>query len=244
MLRFDGGGDYGICELCGGWGEFSPGPEFTLYGDGTVIVRHGRTPSPPAAGPIVRAQPFMIGRLDDDQVQSLLRFALGEGGLEAARERYETGTDTDDPGVAVFTIRAGGVDKRVEIVGSANPFGALRDHLLDIAEGQGIPTQVWVPRRYWGLLIEVSSWIEVGVLPRPDDAAIVAWPWAGIAPWAAGTATEPVDEDRRRVMSQAEAAVLGLSDDGGVVQRVFLRGPTGSTVYSFSLWPMLPDEPG
>jgi hypothetical protein len=43
-------------------------------------------------------------------------------------------------------------------------------------------------------------------------------------------------------MSVAEAAVHGLSDNGGVVQRVYLLGPDGVTIYSFSLWPMLPDE--
>jgi len=37
-------------------------------------------------------------------------------------------------------------------------------------------------------------------------------------------------------------AVLGLSDNGGVVKRIYLLGPNGETLYSFSLWPMLPDE--
>jgi hypothetical protein len=48
--------------------------------------------------------------------------------------------------------------------------------------------------------------------------------------------------DSRRVMSADDAAVLGLSDDGGVVQRVYFRGPDGKTIYTFSLWPSLPDE--
>lgn len=43
-------------------------------------------------------------------------------------------------------------------------------------------------------------------------------------------------------MSADEAAVLGLSDNGGVVQGIYLLGPDGETIYSFSLWPMLPDE--
>jgi hypothetical protein len=43
-------------------------------------------------------------------------------------------------------------------------------------------------------------------------------------------------------MSADEAAVIGLSDNGGVVQRVYLLGPDEKTTYSFSLWPMLPDE--
>jgi hypothetical protein len=43
-------------------------------------------------------------------------------------------------------------------------------------------------------------------------------------------------------MSTDEASALGLSDGGGVVQRVYLRGPDGRTNYYFSLWPMSPDE--
>jgi len=45
-------------------------------------------------------------------------------------------------------------------------------------------------------------------------------------------------------MSADEAAALGLSNDGGVVQRIYLLGPNGGTTYSLSLWPMLPDETG
>jgi hypothetical protein len=43
-------------------------------------------------------------------------------------------------------------------------------------------------------------------------------------------------------MSADEAAALGLSDNGGVVRRVYLIGPDGETIYSFSLWPMLRDQ--
>lgn len=247
VLRYDVGFvDFGICELCGGWGAFEPGPEFTLYGDGTVIVRNALGELPPADGPIVRAQPFRIAHLGEDQVQSLLRFAIGEGGLGDANEQYEsTSTDTDDASsAAAFMIRAGGLDKRVDMFGPVHPFSSLRDHLLFFAERSGSPTQVWVPGSYWGLLIEVSSWIEVGVVQDPPDSAIAAWPWEGISPWVVGTATDAVDESRRRVMSTDEAAVLSLSDNGGVVQQIYLFGPDGGTIYSFSLWAMLPDETG
>jgi hypothetical protein len=45
-------------------------------------------------------------------------------------------------------------------------------------------------------------------------------------------------------MSGDEAAVLGLSDNGGVVSMVYFRAPDGKTIYWFSLWPMLPDDAG
>ncbi len=101
--------------------------------------------------------------------------------------------------------------------------------------------QVWVSDRYWGLLIEVSSWVDHGVLPEVPDADIVPWPWPGIA--LADFVGTNIYEGRR-VMSADEAAVVGLSDNGGVVQRIYLLGGDGVTIYSFSLWPMLPDETG
>jgi len=85
-----------------------PGPEFTLYGDGTVIVRPDLARPPVAQGPIVRARPFRTAHIDEDQVQSLLRFAIGEGGLADACEEYVSQTDADVS--SAFTIRAGRLD--------------------------------------------------------------------------------------------------------------------------------------
>lgn len=46
--------------------QFQPGPEFTLYGDGTVIFRSDLGQLPPAEGPIVRAHPFKIAQFSED----------------------------------------------------------------------------------------------------------------------------------------------------------------------------------
>lgn len=240
VLRYDNGPDLGVSELTGEF--FMPGPEFTLYGDGTVIFRNERAEPPAAEGPIVRAGPFMIAVLDEDEIQSLLRFAIEEGGLGAACELYET-RDIDAFGSSVFSIRAGDLIKRVTIVASEAPFEELATHLRNFGEGSGIPTQVWASDRYWGSLFDARSAIEIGLLPDPRDAGSVPWPWPDIAP------TDFVGRDEggwigdpRRVMSAEEASVLGLSDHGGVVRRVYLEGPDGETLYSLSLWPMLPDE--
>jgi alpha-tubulin suppressor-like RCC1 family protein len=240
VLRIDYGPDLGVGELEGEF--FQPGPEFTLYGDGTVIFRDDPANPPPAEDTIVRAAPFMIAELDDDRVQSLLRLALGEGGLADACEVYPT-QDIDGFGGPVFTIHAGGLDKRVEVNGPS-PLGPLTEQLSGLASEAGVSTQIWVPDRYWGNLFDAASAIEIGLLPDPREAGSAPWPWPGISPddfsgledggWGSG----------RRVMSPAEAAVLGLSDNGGVVGRTYLIGPDGTTVYSFSLWPMLPDEAG
>ena len=107
----------------------------------------------------------MIAHLDENQIQSLLRYALGEGGLGDACERYET-QDSDVAGSYVFTIHAGGLDKRVENLGSA-PFGALTDYLRNF-DRSGIPTAVFVPDRYWGNLLDASVSGTSGMAWCPD----------------------------------------------------------------------------
>jgi hypothetical protein len=137
-------------------------------------------------------------------------------------------------------LRAGGIDKHVEAGPLDHPFKALVGHLLALDREADLPTQVWVPDRYWGSLLEAGPYIEAGVLPPLPATGAVPWPWPAIAPAAfAGIADEGVG---RRIMSTKEATVLGLSGNSGVVQRIYLRGPGGTTIYSFSLWPMLPDE--
>ena len=181
----------------------------------------------------------MTAHLDEEQIQSLLRYALGGGGLGDACERYET-QDSDVAGSHVFTIHAGGLDKRVENLGSA-PFGSLTDYLRNF-DRSGIPTGVFVRDRYWGNLLDASvfRYIGDGLVPGLAETGAVPWPWPAIAPAEFVGLAEL--SPGRRVMSANEAAVLGLSDNGGVVQRVYLLGPDGETIYYFSLWPMLPAE--
>ena len=241
ILRLDSGPDLGVGELEGEL--FQPGPEFTLYGDGTVLFRNDRAERPPVDGPIVRARPFTLAHLTDEQIQVLLQFAVGEGGLAEACHQYES-RDTDGFGSVVITVRSDALAKRVN-VGGLNPLGALVERLAEYDPGPSVSTRTWTGDRYWGNLFEASSAIEIGLLPDPDEIGIFQWPWPSITP------AEFVGRDEggwignpRRVMSSAEAAVLGLSNYGGVVQRVYLLGPDGVTIYSFSLWPMLPDEMG
>jgi hypothetical protein len=238
VLRLDIGPDVAVGELEGDL--FQPGPEFTLYGDGTAIFRHDAdTPISPD-GPIVRAAPFMAAELVDADVQSLLLFALGEGGLADACDVYPT-LDVDNSISVAVEVHADGIDRRVDLGGSG-ALDQLVDRLAGYDPGTDVQTRVWTGDRYWGHLFEAGSAIDIGLLPRPDDAGFVDWPWSTFEPadfegveggWIGGP---------RRVMSADEAAILGLSDDGGVVRRLYLVGPDGSTIYAFSLWPMLPDE--
>ncbi len=237
VLRLDRFPYVAVGEL--GGELFQPGPEFTLYGDGTVIFRNKLAPPPPAEGPIVRANPFMIAHLDEEKIQSILRFAI-RGGLGEACELYLPRFDTDAIGSTVFTLRAVGLDKRVEIRGAA-PFQALVDYLAAFGARDGLSTEIWVPTSYIGSLLNAGPAIEIGVLPDPREAGIVPWPWPDIAPEDFVVPADPGWEPPRRVLSPREAAVLGLSNNGGVVQRMYVRSPDGKAIYSFSLWPRLPD---
>ena len=235
VLSLDLQPDYGIGEI--GF-YFYPGIDFTLYGDGTVVARDATAKTPPADGAIQRGSPFLRGQLDEAQVQALLEFAIGEGGLGKAKARYEV-ADTDDFKHSIFTIRADGLDKRVEVIGSNSPFQALEDRLLDVVTESSMTTQTWQADRFHGQLYDAASMIEVDVLPQVKEAGSLAWPWPDISP--ADFAHVASDFAGTRTLSAAEAAIAGLSDHGGVIERVYLRDPKGSTVYAFSMWPLAPD---
>jgi hypothetical protein len=117
------------------------------------------------------------------------------------------------------------------------------ERLRHFDPGSGVSTTVWAADRYWGSLLDVAPYLESGVLPDPDDAGTLPWPWPDVSPGDfVGRDEGGYIGNPRRVMTAGEAAVLGLSDHGGVVQRVYLVGPDRETIYSFSLWPMSPDE--
>jgi hypothetical protein len=239
LFRFDLGPDFAVGDLVGEL--FQPGPEFTLYGDGTVIFRDATSSGPPPSSRIVRVRPFMVAQLDEDEVQAFLRFALDEGGLWDACERYES-QDIDVSSWFTLTVHAAGIDKRVE-----NAFPAQVDDYVSTF-GTAHPTAAfWVADRYWGNLLDTSvfQYIGDGVTPGLAESGSVGWPWPALAPSDfVGRNEGGWTGTPRRVMTAEEASVLGLSDNGGVVQRVYLRGPDGKTIYYFSLWPMSPDERG
>ena len=239
LLRYDHGPDRG--ELLGEGGPFAPGPEFTLYGDGTIIFRDETASTAPTKGGITRASPFAVGRLTEAQIQPLLRFALTDGGLGIALPQYDNGGEGCEDGGWTYLLRVGGIDKRVESGGCGDTFGLLAGHLRSVAAGSA--SEIWVPRSYWGSLLEASPLIKRGVLPKVPAAGAVPWPWPDIAPAPFAWHEDPaLGNEGRHIMSTDEAAALGLSDSGGVVERIYLLGPDGATVYAFSLWPRFPDE--
>jgi hypothetical protein len=238
ILRYESGG-----------GFIAPGflvteaPQFSLYGDGTAIFRDDAAIQPDPVGNVTRKPPFMAIRLTEEQIQALLAFAVGPGGLGIARAQYEL--PIADAPTTTFTIIAGGTRKTVSVNGlgidvdiTQNPDGPVLTELANLRArlaGFGSAVggeQAWAPDRYRGILSTDSF--------NPP----VAWPWKDITPndfvQAAGQDASPFPI---RTMAPAEVAVLGVPGlEGGATGFSFTSPFPAGVLYSFSLRPLLPDE--
>jgi hypothetical protein len=225
------------------WFFATQAPFFSLYGDGTVIYRDETAPLPePGPDGLVRGHPFRIAKLSEEQVQELLRFALTEGGLAAARPHYDAPGVADAP-TTVFVIRAAGLDKTVSVyalgLGASAPgdaparaaFVRLDERLRSLISSGSLGGPTWKPDRWRGTLTEAGA----------GAGEARAWPWPAIAP--AEFVADPSGEFPmpRRTMSTAEVDALGLEGIEGGFHGLLLEGPDGK-IYTFGLRPLLPDE--
>ncbi len=239
LLRYDQGGGFLMPAFTA-----TQAPIFTLYGDGTIIFRNTTQDFPPAIGSVTPFHPFRTARMNEEQIQSLLEFALGQGGLGVARADYPNNT-VADAGNAIFTVKAGGVDKTVTVgaLGIDSPqvpdqlarkaFVTLRDRLVDIDKGGSIKTAVYVPERYRGILLE-------GQPGAPDQKS---WPWKDIKPSDFVNAGDPNAMPLpAHVMTAAEVASLGIDPFQGGFVGLPLAGPGDGKVYSLNVRPLLPDD--
>jgi hypothetical protein len=241
VLRMEEGGGFVPIEF-----NAAQAPLFTLYGDGVVVFQQLLTEFPqPGADGITRNVAWRTAQLDAGQIEELLTFALGPGGLGAARDNYAADGIMDAPNT-IFTVDGGGVTKTVTInaLGFDDPnnpdgparasFRKLADRLRDFDNGGTISTEVYVPASYRALIIE----------REPDPLLIpVAWPWSEIGP---SDFTQPAADGTgapfpHRTMTAAEVAALGFGDVPGGIQGLVLKGPDGK-LYSFILRPLLPGE--
>lgn len=241
VLRMEEGGGFVPIEF-----NAAQAPLFTLYGDGVVIFQPLLTEfPPPGADGITRHAAWRTAQLDAGQIEELVTFALGPGGLGAARDSY-TADGIMDAGNTIFTIDGGGVKKTVTINALGfdppnNPDGPARasfkklaDRLRDFDNGGTIATDVYVPAAYRALIIE----------REPDPLMVpVEWPWAEIGPddfaQPAGDGSGPPFP--HRTLSAAEVAAMDLGEVSGGLQGLVLKGPDGK-FYSFILRPLLPGE--
>jgi hypothetical protein len=236
VFRFEEGGGFVPIDFFA-----TQAPQFTLYGDGTVLFRDRATPAPPQPNPNVAAlPPYRIGHLSEPAMQAFLRFALADSGLGVARVSYSPGNVADAP-TSIFTIHAGGVDKVVSVealgLGDAQgPDAPILRALAGLADrvrsfGSSVGGAVtWSPERWRGILTA-----------NPANAPM-AWPWRDIGP---ADFVPPAGQDGRpfpiRILTPADVAALGLSGIDGGLMGLGLTGPDGTT-YTLALRPLLPDE--
>jgi hypothetical protein len=178
-------------------------------------------------------------------VDELLTFALGPGGLGAARESYIANGIADAPDT-IFMVNAGGVKKTVSInalgmdqTGSPDDaarkaFQKLADRLSNFDNGGTISTDVYGPTSYRAVIIEREG--DPGLKP-------VAWPWPNVKP---SDFSQPAADGSgppfpHRTLTAEEVAALNVGDAPGGIQGLVLKAPDDK-LYSFVLRPLLPGE--
>ena len=228
-------------------------PFFSLYGDGTVIYRPASAPWPEQkAGEPLRFPPLQVATMTEDQLQVLLRDALGSGGLGVARDRYENNQVADAP-TAVFTVNADGRQRRVSVYAlgmaiddSANPSPdapilrvmaafaeRLRNFDQEVAKGNATAAGLFVPTRFRASILEGGP---------GGDGPPRSWPWPTFGP--EGFAV--IDQEAgfavpSRAISGLEMSLLGIKNPEGGISGISVRAPNG-TVYGLGIRPLLPDE--
>jgi hypothetical protein len=239
LLRYEEGGGFMMPAFIA-----TQAPIFTLYGDGTIIFRNPMADPPTPVGSVMPALPFRTAKLNEEQIQELLAFALGDGALGVARASYEN-VPIADAGTAVFTVDAGGVKKTVSVtalglevegmpdVPARAAFKALADRLADFDNGGATPTDEYSPERYRGILTDGAA--------APDQKP---WPWADIKPADFPFPADPnAFQLAQRALTAADVGKLGFDQFQGGLQGMVLVGPSDGKIYSLSLRPLLPDEP-
>jgi hypothetical protein len=219
-------------------------PPFTMYGDGTVIFRNPMLQLPEPQGSVATFNPLRTAKLSEEQIQDLLVYALGEGGLAIARANYENNM-VADASTAVFTVHAGGVDKTVSVYAlgmdtqggvdapARAAFQKLADRLTDFDQGGSFETAVYQPQGYRAVLMDATG------IQAPD---IRTWPWPDLTVSDFKPDADPNGvQFPHRTMTPAEIEPLAVKDFEGGFQGLVLRG-SDKKLYTLSLRPLLPDD--
>src|SRR5262249_23530039 len=117
-----------------------------------------------------------------------------------------------------------------------NPDRLILKQLASLGERlrafNAVGASVWKPDRYRGIL-------------NPDAIGNARdWPWSSIKASDFHEMTTPNGSTwNAYTMTSADVAALGMAGIEGGVLNVLLNGPGDGKVYTFTLRPLLPDEP-
>jgi hypothetical protein len=216
-------------------------PAFSLYGDGTVILRPTQVaddPLPPGS-----LRPFWEGRLTEGQVQALLRFALGQGRLLDARDNYPQNTCADC-GTTVFRINAAGLSKTVSVdaLGMVDEPGrdALdRAGFLALAETlYGFEARMRAAELGEVIDYDPPLYRVVLMQAQAGQGEPMSWPWDDV------TLDDFVAEGdgfrRDAFLSRDQVALVTAVPSGGQAG-IIVEDPAGG-LWSLGWRPLLPDE--
>jgi hypothetical protein len=239
ILRYDEGGGFVMPAFVA-----ANTPHYTLYGDGTVVLRDPAKEAPPAQGDAFVMNPLQIAKLSEEQIQEVLAYALGEGGLAAARAEY-LNQMISDASTATFTIDTGDLKKSVAVyaLGLEDPndpdapakaaFKKLADRLVGMADGGAIAATDYVPTAY-----RVTIFDAMGAVPTE----LKTWPWDDVAITDFKPSADPNgNQFPHLTMTPEQVAELGVTGYEGGFQNLVVTGPDGK-MYTIAVRPLLPDE--
>ena len=216
-------------------------PQFTLYGDGTVIFQTAAAPPFGTGGAIPS---WVMGRMSGENIQALLSFALDRGRLAGARQTYENMTCADCS-TTTFVLNAGGLNKTVSVYAlleivepgpdqaDLDGFARLQQLLANFeAEAQaGTITDLI---EYDAELYRVTMYEAMGAQPTSQP---VEWPWDEVMPGDFARGDGP---DAVRTMTRDDVAALVEVPNGGALG-LWATTPDDELV-QFALRPLLPEE--
>jgi hypothetical protein len=217
-------------------------PSFSLYGDGTVIIvpteERGRVMEPGTLPRLIKAT------MTEEQVQALLRFALGQGRLLEAREHYPQDTCADC-GAATFRIHAAGVEKvvTVDALGMADGMrGDATDRRGFMALVETLTT--FEQRMLAGELGEVSLYDPEAYLVALFEAQgaqgeLLEWPWDDVT--LDDFKSQGDITWRRDARLTREQVGVITEVPSGPRMGLFVEAEDGK-IWSVALRPLLPDE--
>ena len=197
-------------------------PEFTLYGDGTVLYQLPFDPND--ASPLGPPR-LALATLSPEQMDALLAFAINAGGLGGAKAQYINPLVADAPDT-IFTIATDDVTKTVtaQALGLAddptnpdasNPdaatikaLKALYDTLVpfgdQIARGNATDAGLYQPTAYRATLQEGQA----------AEGEMIDWPWTDLT--LDDFLSNPNSSFRVATLTPEQAAALSPTPEGGL----------------------------